>query len=1312
MADERTVDLRIDGSQGAQALGQVEAAAEGAADAMGELAAEVEKTETNTRRLTSTSRDYQAAARTVGDSVQSISRFEQAYRASLADTSNAAETRAKILAAAFSRTIGGAMDETRATALLAAGHRDAADAVRFVVEQQAVLAQAAEAVTRADAVATAAAKSNAAIRVEALRKEADARRQEAAAATLAFLGGGMPSGGKSAGESAGVFALAFREEAAAADASAAALIRRQRAEREDREMAERWQAMLAEEAQVKRKVINDTLDMGDAAVRVSGQMVQARQIIQANLINVANVGMASGWDPALMLSPVPDIIYGLKLYYEGSQKAAEAARETGEAASASAEDIAATGEIAETAGSRLGALGTAGTGAGGGLLAAAAAASAVVVAIGASVVAAMQYRDRLEDIDKALKLTGQGSGQTASSLESFAHTMADSGRVSVSEAREIQKAMLEAGTVSSGAFEKAETVIADWVALTKTAPAEAGKAIAESLGDQAKTAQMLMEKYQGLTAEQVRAIEAMVRMGDTTGAQNAVLDGYRAAIARAASETSLWTRAVNGLSDAWDSFRNASSGSLTVADKLAEARERLANLEKGSGTGGWMFGRQDMIDAERRRIADLERQLAEERDRADKAAASSKAAADLGAATTLAKTILPTEPARQALAGQRATVEQGLDAAKAAGDAAAVDRLTQALGAVNRAESTYVTEGQRAVLMAEAQAKATQMGGVEGQRYLAIRQAEIGLLGKAVEAGEAEATMQAARTAANAAATKAYSDQQKQIAAAAIDARKDLALTGLDAERQALTQRRALLEVSATEELSLALNIEDRRRAVEMEAAEAKLALLRKDHADQRVEIAAAEADITALRAKHAAERQKQLDEEVAARAKAARDLAAIEADGLAGQATAGLSSRQEDASFRKSMGLSDGSEQIASARAIAEEKYQIERDLLDRKLALAGQEETERARIANQLVDLEQRRALQMKQIDHQETLNRLAEIKSITAPFLDATQQMTQGYIQGTLTRQQLTQRAAQSIAISYANMGVKVAADWMHRNIVMGAADALFANTAIGRWLGLEAAKTGATGAGAASRTAIGATENASFFGRIAEQIAQWLGLEAAKTGATAAEAGARATTDTAASIAAIAAAKAEAAAEIPAYAGIGAAAAMASVAAIPFVGWAMAPEVGAAHLATAMSFLGVAAAERGWGEVPSDDMPTLLHKKEMVLPASLAVPLRAMLTGGGAEATALPAGNAQMRGMPRLGLPDFLRESPGANFTASSNTTHNSPKIDHTVNVGPITVNGPVRKQDIMNMKAEISEAVFKAQKDGNAFALALGGRKKS
>lgn len=88
-----------------------------------------------------------------------------------------------------------------------------------------------------------------------------------------------------------------------------------------------------------------------------------------------------------------------------------------------------------------------------------------------------------------------------------------------------------------------------------------------------------------------------------------------------------------------------------------------------------------------------------------------------------------------------------------------------------------------------------------------------------------------------------------------------------------------------------------------------------------------------------------------------------------------------------------------------------------------------------------------------------------------------------------------------------------------------------------------------------------------------------------------------------------------AEAMSAAGLAGANATASAAAIPIVGWAMAPEAGAAVYAVAAGFAATASASGGY-DVPSGVNPiTQLHQEEMVLPAHIANPLRQNLADGG-------------------------------------------------------------------------------------------------
>lgn len=88
------------------------------------------------------------------------------------------------------------------------------------------------------------------------------------------------------------------------------------------------------------------------------------------------------------------------------------------------------------------------------------------------------------------------------------------------------------------------------------------------------------------------------------------------------------------------------------------------------------------------------------------------------------------------------------------------------------------------------------------------------------------------------------------------------------------------------------------------------------------------------------------------------------------------------------------------------------------------------------------------------------------------------------------------------------------------------------------------------------------------------------------------------------------KTAAAGQISANAGVAASAAMGSAAAIPFVGWAMAPAVGAATFAEALGYESAAVAERGY-DIPAGVNPMVqAHAREMILPADIAETIRTM------------------------------------------------------------------------------------------------------
>ena len=124
-----------------------------------------------------------------------------------------------------------------------------------------------------------------------------------------------------------------------------------------------------------------------------------------------------------------------------------------------------------------------------------------------------------------------------------------------------------------------------------------------------------------------------------------------------------------------------------------------------------------------------------------------------------------------------------------------------------------------------------------------------------------------------------------------------------------------------------------------------------------------------------------------------------------------------------------------------------------------------------------------------------------------------------------------------------------------------------------------------------------------------------------------------------IAQMTASKTTAVSGIAANSAVAATAAMASVAAIPFVGWVMAPEVGATTFAEGMAYTSALSAEGGM-DIPAGTNPlTQLHSQEMVLPQKYADVIRDMAGngsggGGGGDTFHLSASSLDAKGMEAL------------------------------------------------------------------------------
>jgi hypothetical protein len=178
----------------------------------------------------------------------------------------------------------------------------------------------------------------------------------------------------------------------------------------------------------------------------------------------------------------------------------------------------------------------------------------------------------------------------------------------------------------------------------------------------------------------------------------------------------------------------------------------------------------------------------------------------------------------------------------------------------------------------------------------------------------------------------------------------------------------------------------------------------------------------------------------------------------------------------------------------------------------------------------------------------------EAVVQPVMQTFSQITAGFVEGTLTRQQAELRLGDALVAETINTGMQML---MHH-------------------IAIDNAKTLATAEGEAKRLALHVWGEAEALAIQAATAVKWILTEAAKA----------------------------------------AAGAFSAMAGIPIVGPALAVAAGAATFVAVEALVShVASAQGGFERVPYDNMPAVLHKDEQVLPAQYAEGLRNLVAGGG-------------------------------------------------------------------------------------------------
>lgn len=225
------------------------------------------------------------------------------------------------------------------------------------------------------------------------------------------------------------------------------------------------------------------------------------------------------------------------------------------------------------------------------------------------------------------------------------------------------------------------------------------------------------------------------------------------------------------------------------------------------------------------------------------------------------------------------------------------------------------------------------------------------------------------------------------------------------------------------------------------------------------------------------------------------------------------------------------------------------------------------------------------------------------ITSTFTGSLTTAFQGFWTRSMSLQQMFIQGADAMVYKMFDMGAKMLQNWIMQQVGMTTVQQVQDSARTGSALASESIKKGAAISGAATQQTVGATAAMS-------------------------EIGARAATS--------------------------AAGAYSSTVVIPFIGPVAAPVAAAAALAAVLGFGALISAKGGMGEVPSDQL-AMVHKKEMILPAWIAEPMRKSIatrgTGGMMGAAAAAGTSAREAVSNRGGDANFYFQPNHTNQSAS-------------------------------------------------------------
>lgn len=482
-----------------------------------------------------------------------------------------------------------------------------------------------------------------------------------------------------------------------------------------------------------------------------------------------------------------------------------------------------------------------------------------VAALGGLAFAAYKGAQEAEKFDQAILSSGGALGVTRGEMLAMAHTMAD-GTTSIGHAEEALLAVANTGHYAGDQLELVARGARDLATVTGEKLAKATKAFTSLSHDPVKAAIQLNEQYHFLTQAVFDQIQALQQQGDTEQAaaiaQQALADAAHRRVLELQKDTNGFLRFLEGVghlaSAAWHRIFDPSTPESELQGLRAEIQRTEALLAQAKAQGGTV-----QVGLQIYTTADISAHLAsvqaQERLLAVKVQTTQQAAREKAEQDRITEAYVKADAEIK---------DQLLDLDRQAQKQAEINRLNRefqqiaAAGALQQFGTTQDAQGHfHGGAYDKLYAAIEQKYAEHQQSMLDIDKQALAQLEAADHVSEAErgafevkfwqqklaaakagtqqyaqiyaivSRLQAEQDRAAEAARQQQAERSRQLVETEIASAQSARLAGLELERQAIEQQRALGELSAREEIARLQALEERKYQIELAAYQAKLKL-------------------------------------------------------------------------------------------------------------------------------------------------------------------------------------------------------------------------------------------------------------------------------------------------------------------------------------------------------------------------------------------------------------------------------------------------------------------------------------------------------